>query len=199
MIILAAALAAVVLPQAARAAMLQEKLDAFKVFAKEHRAKNNVLSMSYAIVADGKVVAAEGIGWQDHDGEEPTTGDTSYLAASITKTFTGATLLAMDADGIIDLDDDFTKLTDWADRCDWLSTSGIIFGGGVKLDDGYLPPKLDCSARITLRNVLQMRVLGKPGSNFLYNPVVFGRLANWIEEKTGKPFDYWVRRYVIDK
>ena len=44
-----------------------------------------------------------------------------------------------------------------------------------------------------------MRVLGVPGSNFLYNPIVFGRLANWVEEKTGKPFDYWVRRSVIDK
>lgn len=193
------ALAAAMASSPAAAATLQEKLDAFKAFAKEHRSKNSVLSMSYAIVADGKIVAAEGMGWQDHDAEEPTTADTSYLAASITKTFTAATLLAMDADGIIDLDDDFTKLSDWGERCEWLSTSGIIFGGGVKLDDGYTPPKLDCSARISLRNVLQMRVLGKPGSNFLYNPIVFGRLANWAEEKTGKPFDYWVRRYVIDR
>ena len=155
--------------------------------------------MSYAIVKDGRIVAAEGFGWQDHDAEEPTTPDTSYLVASITKTFTGATLLAMDADGIIDLDDDFTTLSDWDERCEWLATSGNIFGGGKALDDGYTPPEIDCSAKIALRNVLQMRVLGKPGSNFLYNPIVFGRLANWVEEKTGKPFDHWVRRYVIDK
>ena len=155
--------------------------------------------MSYAIVKDGRIVAAEGFGWQDHDAEEPTTPDTSYLVASITKTFTGATLLAMDADGIIDLDDDFTTLSDWDERCEWLSTSGNIFGGSKALDDGYTPPKIDCSAKISLRHVVQMRVLGTPGSNFLYNPIVFGRLANWVEEKTGKPFDQWVRRYVIDK
>jgi CubicO group peptidase (beta-lactamase class C family) len=184
---------------AATAAPLQAKLDAFKAFAKEYRVKQSVLSMSYAIVKDGKIVAAEGFGWQDHDAEEPTTADTSYLAASITKTFTGATLLAMDADGIIDLDDDFTALSDWDDRCQWLSSSGNIFGGGVKLDDGYTPPKINCSAKITLRDVVRMRVLGEPGSNFLYNPIVFGRLTNWVEEKTGKPFDHWVRRYVIDK
>lgn len=177
----------------------KQKLANFHEFATEHRVRNNVLSMSYAIVKDGRIIAAEGIGWQDHDAEERTTADTSYLAASITKTFSAATLLAMDADGVIDLDDDFTTLSDWDERCRWLSTSGNIFGGGVKLDDAYTPPKIDCSAKISLRDVLQMRVLGEPGSNFIYNPIVFGRLANWIEEKTGKPFADWVRHYVIDK
>lgn len=175
------------------------RLDEFDKFVREYRVKQTVLSLSYAVVKDGKVIAAKGIGWQDHDGEEPTTAETSYLVASITKTFSAATLLAMDADGVIDLDDDFAKLSDWKERCEWLSTSGNIFGGGKPLDDGYTPPKLDCAAKISLRNVLQMRVLGKPGSNFLYNPIVYGRLANWVEEQTKKPFDYWVRRYVIDK
>lgn len=196
---LAAATAAALVAVPASAATLEQKLAEFNRFAKEHRKQNSVLSMSYAIVKDGRIVAAEGIGWQDHDAEEPTTADTSYLAASITKTFTAATLLAMDADGIIDLDDDFTTLSDWDERCEWMSTSGIVFAGGMKLDDGYTPPKIRCNSPISLRNVLQMRVLGEPGSNFLYNPIVFGRLANWVEEKTGKPFDGWVRRYVIDK
>lgn len=198
-VIIAASLLLAAAPATAQTNELQPKLEQFEAFAREHRRKNTVLSMSYAIVKDGKIVAAEGIGWQDHDAEERTTADTSYLAASITKTFSAATLLGMEADGIIDLDDNFTSLSDWQGRCDWLSSSGNIFGGGVKLDDGYVPPRIDCSAKITLRNVLQMRVLGTPGSNFLYNPIVFGRLANWVEEKTGKPFVYWVRRYVIDR
>jgi CubicO group peptidase (beta-lactamase class C family) len=175
------------------------KLAQFKTFAQQYRKERAVLSFSYAIVKDGRIVAAEGMGWQDHDAEEPTTADTTYLVASITKTFTAATLLAMDADGVIDLDDDFTALSDWKERCASLAASGSIFAGGKALTDGYVPPAIDCTARISARQVLQMRVLGQPGSNFLYNPVVFGRLANWVEEKTGKPFDHWVRRYVIDK
>lgn len=175
------------------------RLAEFRRFAEAYRTERKVLSFSYAIAKDGRVVAAEGMGWQDHDGEEPTTPDTSYLVASITKTFAGATLIGMDADGVIDLDDEFTTLSDWKERCAWLATSGSVFGGGTALDDGYVPPKIDCAARITARQVLQMRALGTPGSNFLYNPIVFGRLANWVEEKTGTPFDRWVRRYVIDK
>lgn len=175
------------------------RLEQFDAFAREYRLEQTVLSMSYAIVKDGEILASEGIGWQDHDAEERATKDTSYLVASITKTFTAATLLAMDSDGLIDLDDDFTNLSDWGSRCEWLSSSGNIFGGGKTLDDGYTPPPIDCSARLTLRQVLQMRVLGQPGSNFLYNPIVYGRLSNWVEEQTGEPFSVWVRRYVIDK
>tara|TARA_R110000772_G_scaffold116648_4_gene221825 strand:+ start:227 stop:1363 length:1137 start_codon:yes stop_codon:yes gene_type:complete len=186
-------------PQPETKPSLVEKAAEFDAFVREYRLENDVLSMSYAIVKDGEIVAAEGIGWQDHDAEERTTADTSYLVASITKTFTAATLLGMEADGIIDLDDAFTNLSDWDGRCEWLSTSGNIFGGGVELEDGYIPPAIDCSATLSLRNVLQMRVLGEPGSNFMYNPIVYGRLSNWVEEQTGESFDIWVRRYVIDK
>lgn len=193
---LAAWLMATTLPvRADDTAMLAE----FKAFAQHYRTERKVPSFSYAIVKDGRIVAAEGMGAQDHDAEEATTPDTTYLVASITKTFTAATLLAMEAERIIDLDDDFTTLSDWPQRCAWLAGSGSVFGGGKALDDGYVPPKIDCSARISVRQVLQMRVLGKPGSNFLYNPIVFGRLSNWVEQKTGRPFDHWVRRYVIDK
>ncbi|MEM1196203.1 MAG: serine hydrolase domain-containing protein [Pseudomonadota bacterium] len=186
-------------PQRVADTALEAKLAEFDVFAREYRRENTVLSMSYAIVVDGQIVAAQGVGWQDHDAEEPTTPETTYLVASITKTFSAATLIGMDADGIIDLDDDFTTLSDWDGRCNWLSTSGNIFGGGTPLVDGYAPPKIDCAASLSLRDVLQMRILGEPGTNFLYNPIVFGRLANWVEEKTGVPFDRWMRRYVIDR
>lgn len=195
--ILAAAL--FVLAAAAQAQGDAAKLSEFRAFAQQFRSERAVPSLSYAIVKDGRIVAAEGLGWQDHDAEEATSADTTYLVASISKTFSAATLLALDADGLIDLDADFTTLSDWKARCAALLADGSIFAGGKALADGYLPPPIDCRARITLRQVLQMRVLGQPGSNFLYNPVVFGRLSNWVEQHTGKPFDYWIRRYVIDK
>lgn len=191
------AVAALAPPAAAQS--LADKLREFDDAVRAYRQEHIVLSMSYAIVKDGEIIAARGIGWQDHDAEEPTTEHTSYLVASITKTFTAATLLAMEADGLLSLDDEFTTLSDWRERCAWMSSGVSIFGGGMPLDDGYTPPKIDCSAKLTLQNVLQMRVLGKPGSNFLYNPIVYGRLANWVEEKTGTSWDSWVRRYVIDK
>lgn len=178
------------------AATLEDKLVEFRGFLKEYRHENSIPAFSVALVKDGKVVLSENIGWQDHDAEERTTARTSYLVASITKTFTAATLLAMEADGHIDLDDDFTTLSDWEERCDELTGSGVIFGGGT-LDDGTVVEPPRCEGPISLRHVLQHRVQGEPGSMFLYNPIVFGRLSNWVEENTDRTWREWMYEYVI--
>ncbi|MEM8815142.1 MAG: serine hydrolase domain-containing protein [Pseudomonadota bacterium] len=176
---------------------LDRQLVEFREFVRDFRRERKIQSLSVAVVKDGEVVFAEGVGWQDHDAEEPTTPATSYLVASISKTFTAATLLAMDADGHIDLDDHFTTLSDWAGRCEWLAGSGIIFGGGT-LADGTVVEPVPCDRPFSLRHVLQHRVQGEPGSSFLYNPVVYGRLSNWIEENTERSFRDWMYQYVIE-
>ncbi|MEE4213288.1 MAG: serine hydrolase domain-containing protein [Parvularcula sp.] len=173
------------------------RIEEFRAFLQEFREENVLPSFSVAVVQDGEIVMTESIGWQDHDAEEPTTPQTSYLAASITKTFTAATLLSMDADGYIDLDDPFTTLSDWDERCAWLTSSGIIFGGGT-LDDGRPVEAPRCDTEISIRHVLQNRVQGEPGTSFFYNPVVFGRLSNWVEENTDRSWREWMRHYVID-
>ncbi|MDV6314911.1 serine hydrolase domain-containing protein [Idiomarina sp. HP20-50] len=180
----------------AQSKISKEKIESFRSYLKDFRIDNQIPSLSVAIVDNGEIIMLEGIGFQDHDAEEPTTENTSYLAASITKTFTGATLLAMEADGHIDLDEDFTTLSDWDGRCEWLTTSGSIFGGGT-LDNGHEIPELKCDQVITLRHVLQHQVQGEPGTSFFYNPVVFGRLSNWVEENTDKSWRYWMTKYVI--
>jgi CubicO group peptidase (beta-lactamase class C family) len=174
-----------------------QKIEEFRTYLQEFRKENLILSFSVAVVEDGEIIMTESIGWQDHDAEEPTTPKTSYLAASITKTFTAATLLAMDADGHIDLDDPFTSLSDWDGRCEWLTSSGIIFGGGT-MDDGRVIEAPRCDTEISLRHVLQNRVQGEPGTSFFYNPVVFGRLSNWVEENTDRSWRDWMRHYVIE-
>ena len=142
------------------AASLDDRLDEFRQFLHEFRHEKQIPSLSVALVKDGEIVLAEGIGWQDHDAEERTTVDTTYLVASISKTFTAATLLAMEADGHIDLDDDFTKLSDWDERCRWLTGSGIIFGGGM-LDDGQ---ELGWSAERSRRGAAALRRADQPAS-----------------------------------
>ncbi len=174
----------------------KDKLTQFRTYLKEFRKQNNIPSLSIAVVEKGHIIMLESIGFQDHDAEEPTTEDTTYLVASITKTFTGVTLLAMDNDGHIDLDADFTMLSDWQSRCRWLANSDSIFGGG-RMNNGYEVPPVNCNQKITLRHVLQNQVNGEPGTSFFYNPIVFGRLSNWIEENTDKSWRYWVKKYVI--
>lgn len=173
------------------------QIEEFREYLKGYRRENLVLSLSVAVIKDGELLMVESLGWQDHDAEEPTTPETSYLIASITKTFTAATLLSMEADGHIDLDADFTRLSDWDGRCEWLTSAGIIMGGGV-MDDGRVVEAPRCDGPISLRNVLQNRVQGEPGTSFFYNPIVFGRLSNWVEENTDRSWRDWMRQYVIE-
>ena len=170
--------------------------DEFDAFARQFRIDEIIPSLSIAVARGGDIVFVGNYGFQDHDGEEPTTSETSYLAASITKTFAAATLLAMEADGHIRLDEDFTTFSEWDRRCNWLVNSGIIFGG-AELDGLSIPP-IDCDATITLENVLSHRVNGEPGADFIYNPIIFGRLSNYVEEKTERSWREWMRDYVID-
>lgn len=176
---------------------LETGLSDFRTYLADFRKTQRIPSLSVVVVKDGEILLEEYLGFQDHDAEEPTTAQTSYLVASITKTFTAATLLQMEQDGHIDLDADFTTLSDWDRRCEWLTNSGIIFGGGT-LDDGRPVDPIDCEASFTLRQVLQHRVQGKPGRDFFYNPVVFGRLSNWVEENTDRTWRDWMRHYVIE-
>ena len=168
----------------------------FDAFARRFRVEQVIPSLSIAVARGDEMVFVGAYGYQDHDGKEPTTSATSYLAASITKTFTAATLLAMEADGHLSLDDDFTTFSEWDRRCHWLVNSGIIFGGAEV--DGLSIPSLDCEASLSLEHVLSHRVNGRPGADFIYNPIVFGRLSNYVEEKTGRPWRAWMRKYVID-
>ncbi|RUO30795.1 hypothetical protein CWE12_06045 [Aliidiomarina sedimenti] len=181
----------------AESATTQQQLEEFQRYLRSFREEKHIPSLSVAVVKDGEIILVESIGFQDHDAEEATTENTSYLAASITKTFTAATLLGMEADGHIDLDADFTTLSDWDRRCHWLTTSGNLFGGGT-MENGYQVPDITCDQVITLRHVLQHQVNGEPGSSFFYNPIVFGRLSNWVEENTDKSWRYWMRKYVIE-
>ena len=163
----------------------------------QHRKERRIVGLSVAIARNDDIIFAEGFGWQDYDGEEPATARTTYLVASITKTFTAATLFAMAEDNKINLDADFTTLSDWAQRCQWLTTSGVIFGGAT-LDDGTVIAPMHCDRSFTLRQVLSHRVNGQPGRSFLYNPVVFGRLSNWVEENTDRSWRDWMNAYVLD-
>ena len=101
----------------------------FDAFARQLRIDRVIPSLSIAVARGDELVFVGNYGFQDHDGEEPTTSETSYLAASITKTFAAVTLLAMEADGHISLDEDFTTFSEWDRRCNRLVNSGSIFGG----------------------------------------------------------------------
>jgi CubicO group peptidase (beta-lactamase class C family) len=135
------------------------------------------------------------LGWSDDEGDVPTTAETSYAIASVSKTITGTSLFLADRAGAIDLDTQLNTAEDWQSFCNWFPNSSIIFAGAqlgeVTIED------FTCQGQ-KLRNAVNMRVNGTPGSHFLYNPIVFARLGRFIDEQGPTDIRSLVYDYVLN-
>ena len=66
-------------------------------------------SLSACIIKDDQIIWSKGYGYYDRSEQKPTTLDTIYIIASITKTITGTALMQLYEQGLFELDDDANK------------------------------------------------------------------------------------------
>lgn len=132
-----------------------------------------------AVIRDGRIV------WSGHYGEQspgvPITARTAFNTASIAKTVTAETLLALAADGRIDLDEPIARTVKSAD---------------IDRDPRYalLTTRILLAHRSGLRNWPDDYADGKlafdwtPGTRYRYSGAGIELAARYAEAKTGKPF-----------
>jgi CubicO group peptidase (beta-lactamase class C family) len=147
------------------------------------RKSKHIPGLAVAVLKDQKVVWSEGFGASHFDTGDGTvfqkvTPDTPFWIASVTKTFLGLVFLQLEEEGKIDLDQKINEMPRWSDFCGWLSNSKIVFGKDLR-----------CHEPISIKNVLNHTVNGKPGTRFLYNPIMYSRLSRYIEYVYGNPID----------
>jgi CubicO group peptidase (beta-lactamase class C family) len=75
--------------------------------------QNDITGGAYAIVSNGEVIAANGIGVADLQTREPVTPQTVYSTASVTKAFTAAAILHLYEQGAIELDAPVQRYIPW--------------------------------------------------------------------------------------
>lgn len=134
------------------------------------RRTHAVPGLAAAIMQDGATVWAQGFGVADVDEGVPVTPDTPFWIASVTKTFVGLTFLKLAADEVIDLDAPMASLPEFGEFCAWLAGSELPFARG-----------LECESPITVRTLLTHTSNGDLGYEFLYNPLLYSRLARYVE------------------
>ena len=108
----------------------------------------------------------------------PVTPDTPFWIASVTKPILGLLFLQLDAEDEVDLEDRINDVPGWDRLCAWLSGSELPFGRDLR-----------CDAPITIDQILHHTVNGRPGTRFLYNPVMYSRLSRYLEHRHGNPVD----------
>ncbi len=184
-------------PQAA-AHRQQSSLAEFDRFLQAFRKQHAVPALSAVIVKDGAILWQKAYGFSDDEGEIPATIDTTFSIASVTKPIAATAILQEVESGGIGLDTPMTADKDWLETCAWLASSSIPFGSGGVDANGTAIPETNCNRKLTLADILNMRVNGKAGSGFVYNPISFARIDRIIEGAGGRALRQIVRENVIN-
>ena len=178
---------------APRSAALAE----FEAFLEEFRQERSIPALTAVIVADGEVAWERAYGFSDDEGEIPTTTETTFSIASVTKPIAGTAILREAAEGRLSLDTPMSADPGWAETCAWLAGSAIPFGSGGEDAHGATIPPIACDRDLSLGDMLNMRANGAVGGPYVYNPIAFARIDRVIEGAGGRPLRQIVRENVL--
>ncbi|HWW74858.1 MAG TPA: serine hydrolase [Pyrinomonadaceae bacterium] len=137
----------------------QKRLERFEKQVDDLRARLKIPGLSAVVLKDQKVVWSKGFGFADLENKIPTTPDTLFHLASVTKTFASALIMQLVEQGKLDLDEPVSH---------------------------YSTDFKDDSVRI--KHLLSHTSSGTPGERFRYDGNRYDYLTAVIEKKTGKRF-----------
>ncbi len=168
---------------------------AFEEFLEQFRKDNSTPALSALIVRDGEIAWEGYFGTYDDEGDLPTTSDTTYKIASVTKPIAATAVLAEGLAGDLELGTPMTADADWAEFCDYFSGTPIPFmgGGADRLGNSIAP--VDCAKPTTLAEMLDMRANAE---TFVYNPIAFARIDRVIRGAGGRALRAIVRDRVAE-
>ena len=160
---------------------------------------------SVAIVRRGEIVYSRGFGEAQIEHAVPVTPATIFHVASVSKQFTAAAVMLLEADGKLRLDDDVrTHMPDLPDMGATVTirqllhhTSGVrdqwelLAMAGWRLDDVITKEHV----RRLLRKQRELNF--EPGSEYLYSNMGFSLAADLVERVSGEPFADFLQERVF--
>jgi len=146
-----------------------QSLAAFEVELEAVRQELKIPGMSAAIVKDGQLLWARGLGYADVENQTPATPDTPYHLASVTKTFAAVVIMQLVQEGKLSLDDPVSRY-------------------GVKLPEGE---------KVLVRHLLSHTSAGTPGARYRYDGDRYARLSQVIQAATGRSFQEWLFERIL--
>ncbi len=164
--------------------------------AREHLRREPAPGLALAVVADGRVAAVRAYGVADLASGAAVTGDTRFLAGSVSKAFTAVALLQLQEEGLVDLQRPV------ADYLPWFRVRGaetpitlhhlLTHTAGLPRDRSDLP-----SSPYTALALRDRVIDAPPGSRFAYSNIGYQLLSLAIEEVLGRPFTQAIRERVL--
>jgi CubicO group peptidase (beta-lactamase class C family) len=150
------------------------------------------------VAKDGRVVLVKGYGLSDHERNIPNRAGTLFEMNSITKTFTGAAILRLEADGKLRTTDSLFRFLgplDGPKRGATIEHLATHTAGLVREADGA---RLDGSDRDAfLASVKRLPAESPPGERYRYTNAGFSVLAGIVEIASGESYDAYLRRHLF--
>lgn len=168
--------------------------EGFGTFLEQFRKDTRTPSMSAVIVKDGEIAWEAYLGWSDDEADIPTSPETTYYIASVTKPIAATAIHAESLAGGIDLATPMRKDADWERICERFVQTPIPFMSGGADSFGNPIAPIDCDKATTLGQMLDMRA---NADTFVYNPIAFARIDRAIKGAGGRALRDIVRDRVL--
>ena len=174
---------------------------------------------SLAVAKDGRLVLAKGYGLANVENQDPVQPDTLFRIASISKPITAVAVLQLVGDGFLELDDRVFQIlqrfqppegADRDPRLDDITVRHLLqHSGGWDQGRSYDPmwntgiveEELGVSKPVSCPDVIRF-MLGQPldfdpGTEYAYSNFGYCLLGRVIEERTGQPYEQYVKERVL--
>lgn len=146
-----------------------QSLAAFEVELEAVRQESKIPGLSAAVVKDGQVVWARGLGYADIENQVPAAPETPYNLASVTKPFAALVIMQLVQDGKLSLDDPVSRY-------------------GVTLPEGD---------QVLVRHLMSHTSEGTPGERFQYNGSRYALLSRVVLAATGRSLQDWLHERIL--
>ncbi len=179
----------------------------------DHIRRNGKGAVAVGIIHEGKIFRIKGYGYQDAEQKIPITDNTVFQVASISKSFTAWAVMDLVEQGVLELDQPVTRyIPDWhfppsnfdenevTIRRMLSHSSGIANVGGYagveKLEDLQTLEESLASANDARGEAV--RIVYRPGSQYVYSGGAYTLLQYVIEQTTGQSFETYMQEKVLD-
>jgi len=165
---------------------------------------SNIVGVSVAIISDGKVLWKKGFGDSDKEEKMPMTEETVINIGSITKTFTALSIMQLNEQGIMDINEplkqyfpQFNPQTDGIDLNKVSVKSVITHSSGIQ-NDVWKNAELTAAKYTDVVDYINETYLMYPsGLVGLYSNSGYNILGHTIKNLSGSEYDEYVKRNIF--
>lgn len=170
---------------------LRQQIDSLIV---QRMREQNIPGYAISVIKDGRLIVHNAYGFQNVEQQRPTTNQTVFGLASVTKTFTAFCLLSLVDKGLISLDDPLNKyLRGLGDDYKKLTIRQLAsMVAGVPSNIGEQKPWTQ-----QFEQLVHTPLVSEPGTKCLYSNYSYRLLGSVIESVTGKPYLEYVNETIL--